>query len=269
MFTLLRLGSPKSDTVLKLQQALLSKGYAVGTPDGSFGPKTDAAVRAYQKDNNLVVDGIIGERTYNALMSNADTSKFLHELDVENAARKLNVSVAHIKAISEVESKGSGFTSQGNLALLFERHHMYRNLAKLRSRELAESLAFKHPDIVNNHPGGYLKPLAEFERFKRAKTLDRECALLSASYGRYQIMGFNFKALGYTDVEAMYSAFNESEGNQLDGLVRFIMADKVLHKALQENDWATVARRYNGPNYHINKYDTKLTEAFARFSSLA
>ncbi|CAH2714407.1 Autolytic lysozyme [Neobacillus rhizosphaerae] len=38
---------------------------AVGvTPDGIFGPITDAAVKAYQKRKGLVVDGIVGPRTW-------------------------------------------------------------------------------------------------------------------------------------------------------------------------------------------------------------
>jgi peptidoglycan hydrolase-like protein with peptidoglycan-binding domain len=35
-----------------------------GTADGAFGPRTEAAVRAYQGEHGLPVDGIVGDRTW-------------------------------------------------------------------------------------------------------------------------------------------------------------------------------------------------------------
>jgi hypothetical protein len=37
--------------------------------DGDFGPTTDAAVRVFQKENGLVVDGVVGRRTWEVLLS--------------------------------------------------------------------------------------------------------------------------------------------------------------------------------------------------------
>lgn len=46
-----------------LQQLLLSNGYAVRV-DGVFGALTEAGVKAFQNQRNLVVDGIVGQRTW-------------------------------------------------------------------------------------------------------------------------------------------------------------------------------------------------------------
>jgi hypothetical protein len=49
-------------------------------PDGVFGPKTDAAVRRYQSDNWLVVDGQAGPYTQNALFDREAYRPILHAI---------------------------------------------------------------------------------------------------------------------------------------------------------------------------------------------
>ena len=49
------------------QARLNSLGYKNGTPDGSFGPRTAAAVRAFQQDRNLRVTGRLDEETLSEL----------------------------------------------------------------------------------------------------------------------------------------------------------------------------------------------------------
>ncbi|HZH75347.1 MAG TPA: peptidoglycan-binding protein [Archangium sp.] len=53
--------------VSALQNRLNQLGFNVGAADGQFGPKTDAAVKAFQKANGLVADGVVGPRTWNKL----------------------------------------------------------------------------------------------------------------------------------------------------------------------------------------------------------
>lgn len=59
--------------VRDLQKKLIDAGYGdllgKGQDDGIFGAKTAQAVKAYQKDNGLVVDGIAGKNTLGALNS--------------------------------------------------------------------------------------------------------------------------------------------------------------------------------------------------------
>lgn len=53
--------------VKELQQVLKAKGYDVGAIDGVFGAKTLAAVKAFQTNNGLTVDGIVGKNTWDGL----------------------------------------------------------------------------------------------------------------------------------------------------------------------------------------------------------
>jgi len=62
----LRWGS-QGDAVVDLQARLTALGYDVGAADGQFGPRTDGAVRQFQADHGLVVDGIVGPNTWAAL----------------------------------------------------------------------------------------------------------------------------------------------------------------------------------------------------------
>lgn len=63
---LLKLRSSGSD-VRFLQQELKDSGYDPGTVDGVFGPRTERAVKNFQADQGLVVDGIVGKQTWGAL----------------------------------------------------------------------------------------------------------------------------------------------------------------------------------------------------------
>ena len=56
-----------SDRVREVQRRLNRLGYGAGAVDGLFGPITDAAVRRFQADNDLAVDGIAGPRTQGRL----------------------------------------------------------------------------------------------------------------------------------------------------------------------------------------------------------
>jgi len=55
------------DAVVTLQRLLTERGYRPGAADGRFGPRTLGAVLAFQRASGLVVDGIVGPRTWAAL----------------------------------------------------------------------------------------------------------------------------------------------------------------------------------------------------------
>lgn len=67
-YPLLREGS-RGSYVRFLQNLLQSKFIPTGNIDGIFGNQTLNAVRAFQQENNLTVDGIVGDNTWNALTS--------------------------------------------------------------------------------------------------------------------------------------------------------------------------------------------------------
>lgn len=72
--SILKVGS-RGEEVVKLQQALQSRGYYKGTIDGIYGEGTKTAVSNFQRESGLAVDGIAGSNTFAALYSNTTVSR--------------------------------------------------------------------------------------------------------------------------------------------------------------------------------------------------
>jgi hypothetical protein len=184
--------------------------------------------------------------------------------DFQLAAATLGVPVAAIRAFAEVESRGAGFLPDDRPVILFERHIFRRQL--LAAGIDTASLEQTRPDLCNKTPGGYGASSKEWDRLDAATKINRAAALESASYGAFQVMGFNWQRCGYASVQELVNAMFKSSAAHLDSFVRYIQSDPALLKALRAQDWPTCARLYNGANYLINHYDTKLAAAFARYS---
>ena len=184
--------------------------------------------------------------------------KTLQECDFITAANLLGCEVAAIKAVDEVESRGSGFLPSGKPKILFERHYFHR----LTSGKYSST----HASVSNSKPGNY-GPAGEHQhlRLEEAAKLDRTAALQSASWGRYQIMGSNWDELGYSSLQEFINAMYASESEHLMAFVKFVKVNN-LTTAIRKKDWATFAKGYNGKNYAINQYDKKLAIAYAKYS---
>lgn len=65
----LKRGTMDSDAVRSMQQKLKSLGYYNGGVDGDFGASTELAVREFQQQHRIKVDGVAGEGTLNLLFS--------------------------------------------------------------------------------------------------------------------------------------------------------------------------------------------------------
>ena len=188
--------------------------------------------------------------------------KELTDDDIRAAARMLRCDTAGIRAISRVESSGSGFLKDGKLRVLFEGHQFYRytNGAYAQSHPTICYPRWTSQFYCRGNAEG--RGQCEWNRLQQAIALDRKAALMSASVGRFQIMGFNFALCGFTDVEDFWTALAESEGEHLKAFCAYVIAVR-LDEELREHRWADFARRYNGPGYLKNRYDTKLALAYA------
>lgn len=244
--------------------------------DGHYGNQTKNAVIQFQEKNGLVADGIAGPATLNAIGFYANNnnnnnnniqsqSKFLTEKDYLDAAYTIGCDVASIKAVVEVESKGSGFLNNGDVKILFEPHIFWRELRNLGIDP--NKYTSGNSDILyqNWKTGAYGSTNIQWSKMNRAIKINKEAALKSASYGKFQIMGFNHKLCGYNKVTDFVNNMMESERYHLLAFIEFIK-NRNLTKFLINRNWEKFAEGYNGKGYKENKYDTKLMEAYKKYS---
>ncbi|MFW2061925.1 N-acetylmuramidase domain-containing protein [Acinetobacter baumannii] len=265
---ILKFGS-KGNDVITIQQQLKKLGFkgVKGKDlsiDGDFGAATEHAVITFQKQKNLVADGKVGDKTRAALLEQ-NISKLLKDSDYTAAAARLKVSELAIRVFGAVEGRGVGFLKNGKPKILFERHRMYAYLRLKKGAAFANKVAVERPNIVNKKSGGYQGNEAEYVRLELAKQIDVECALMSASWGQFQIMGENWKDLGYASAQDFVDQQFASESFQLEAFIRFIewktgiIDDKkvALIDALRAENWDAVFTLYNGPNYKKLGYQAK------------
>ncbi len=265
----------RGSSVSFLQELLLQSGYEIPVT-GYFGRLTESSVKDFQKKNHLVMDGMVGVKTWTVLLDKtkpAETlsSKFLEESDLVAFAENYQLELAAVKAVNEVESSGKGFFVDGRPKILFEGHIFWRQL-KARGIDPESLLNSSNSSILyksftNKY---YLGGTSEYDRMERAATISpdprvREAALASASWGSYQIMGFHAEALGYASVQEFVDEMHQHENRQLEAFGRYIKTFGCLAH-LRVKDWAKFAKCYNGPAYKKYHYDTKMANAFQKFS---
>lgn len=232
--------------------------------DGDIGPKTVTQLKVLQTRLSLPVTGVYDDQL-DALVGQQLRTKYLQDEHYAEAAQALEVEEACVRAVVEVEAAGDGFLADGRCDILFERHKFYSGIARKYGAARAKELQGQHPGICNSTPGGYKGNEAEYPRLAVAEAIDAEIAADSASWGMFQIMGFNAELCGYRSALEFSQAMKKSERNQLLAFVNFVKATPALHRALRNRTWADFAKGYNGPLYWQHKYDTRLATAYAQF----
>lgn len=205
---------------------------------------------------------------------------------IADCAKSLGVETNTLRAVHQVEAKGSGFLATGEPIILFERHIFWRELRKMNYATLASKFMKIRPDLCQPDSGGYGRTSEQHGRLQDAINLAykvlpnlnpdnqsdkviiddvRDCALMSCSWGIGQVMGANWHDLGYDSLQDFINDMYESEGKQLEAMCRFIKTNGLIDE-LQRHDWKTFARIYNGPAYAKNAYDSKLASAYRQLA---
>jgi hypothetical protein len=185
----------------------------------------------------------------------AATTAPLTKADIVTAARGLGVEPAAVKAVTDVEAGGNGFFADGRPKILFENYWFWK---------LTGGRYGSCKDVSCDHwdRSFYIGGPAEYNRLGAAYALDATAALQSASWGAFQIMGFNYQTVGYPTIEAFIGDMKCGSAGHMRGFLGFVRANGLVQK-LKDKDWAGFAYRYNGAGYKANNYDGKMATAYA------
>lgn len=168
-------------------------------------------------------------------------------------ANRCGASLKQLKAVATVESAGGGFTREGRPKILYERHYFWR---------LTKGAHGVTP-WSNPTGGGY--DTDSWSKLCLAACADPDAAFASCSWGKFQIMGAHWEALGYSSPIAMAYTMRQSEADHYEALVRFIGANRLQDemRAISRDPEAcrAFAKAYNGPAYERFKYHLKLADA--------
>ena len=190
-------------------------------------------------------------------------------------AEEIGAPVHNLIAVFNVESRGGGFDDQGRLTVLYETHVAYDHAARPKEAHAQAPLLFTpyywDPDDTPKnkfHPYRLMKT-EEFETLQdkrwdmiaRAAKIDFNAAICGTSWGRFQVMGYHGKTLGFRDPMHMIEHMYEGEENHFDVFVRYVRVNGLL-KALQRGDWWAFSRYNSGRTDKRKKYAAKcLAEA--------
>lgn len=173
---------------------------------------------------------------------------------------------AAVYAVGQVEGSGDGFDDNGFPDILFERHIMYGLLVTKKGQAYADSQAKLFPNIVNPQrtpTGGYGAFSAQGTRLDAATRIDRDCALQSCSWGRFQVLGKWYTLLGYKTVQDFVNDMCASEKKQMDVFLKYCQkVAPAAGQALKALDFKAFAIAYNGKS--TNGYAPKILAEYQK-----
>lgn len=260
--SVIQLGS-RGEEVKLLQKALSELTGTRLSFDGSFGALSVSTLKAFQIKYSVSPTGVYDEAT-RALIGPFVDRKYIRVDEIDQYAHSIGVDPNILKAIAIKEAKASGFTPSGRCLILYERHIFYRYASSKFGASRVDGWTKENANLC--YPSGdqraYMGGEREWDRLNTAKNWDAETALISCSWGMFQIMGFNFGLAGYESIGDFVMDMSESERYHIQALASFIKNNRPLYTAVKSKNFQQIALYYNGRNYKMNNYDRDLMNIY-------
>jgi len=221
---------------------------------GDIAIKTPEDLKEMTPENNLDVS-FPGKPNTSGVLSKEEKSDLIKRL-----SKQLGLEPEIAYAFLKVESGGrSGFCANTGRPLIRFEPHVFASPERLKKWNIPESsipwagktsserksrweaLGFKHGSNCGTNEREYVALAAAIK-------IHEEHAYCSISVGAAQIMGFNYRLVGFKSAKEMFEAYCKSESEQIIGFFKFVQkrAGGKLLQALKNKDLVAAALLYNG-----------------------
>ena len=220
---------------------------------------------------NSGADGIIGKATKEATYKLfADLkAKAVTDSQLEDFSLTLgdNTGTARIRAVAEVESGGFGWFDTGHVKVLYERHKFWKYND---DSSAPKSTFFNYPDSGNYTTDANKNDINDsWEKLLRACEYDPMGAFMSVSMGKFQVMGYHYKDMGFENPWDMMLSLVANEVNHYNLLVKYVLVNNLKNAFLKIDTKAencvAFAKAYNGPAYSKYSYHSKIAGAYSKY----
>ena len=174
----------------------------------------------------------------------------------------LKIPVSAVVGIIVAESGGATFAADGRIVIRFEVHLFHRFWGKDNPTVFDRFFSFDRSSPANGFKKHAWRPNAdspfiefhgkqerEWEVFTFARALNNDAALRSISMGAGQVLGDNFRRVGYETPQQMFDQFSRSAQAQLLAIFDYVKGPRGISatiQAMQRGDFLQVATAYNG-----------------------
>ncbi len=195
---------------------------------------------------------------------------------IKTISDELEIEVESALAVLCVESGGNGFKN-GRMTIRFENHIFYMYWGKKNEEKYNTFFDYNRDKRREEHKyrstpegewvKGHTSQDVEWETFEFARTVSEREAIYSISMGAPQIMGFNYKSIGYASPQEMFKYFNKDIRYHLLALFDFCKYKPERITYLQEKDFYKFSEQYNGKTAP-GKYEIRIKEYYDIFKNI-
>lgn len=200
-----------------------------------------------------------------------ETKKTISEsISLAEFAEKYSIEKEKLQAILDIESKANALDNEGFPTVRFE-CHIFNDMNTRYCDEYRKDDDEKLDCTINS--GEFFSKVSSEtnkEAFLKAKKINSDLAICSSSFGMAQVMGFNYKFVGFNSMDEFYKAMLKKEG-QITAFLNYIRNKEIVFDQLRSKDtnWKIVADGYNGAASDANNYATKLETKYNELKTTA